>query len=221
VEAYTWDVTSLRGQTVRVRIADRIGGSWGHINVDDIRLSDKPSAEPLRDEKEEHLRYEAQRGEAAAQLVALGVPEIIFAVRMVDHEGHWYANFGTWSDNPERKLYHDGGKLCRLDIRTGQVTVLLDDPRGGVRDPQVHYDGQKILFSYRRGGQPYYHLYEIGCDGKGLRQLTDGAFDDIEPTYTADGGIIFCSSRCNRMVNCYYVASPCSTGARPMARMCA
>ena len=205
LEAYTWDVTTLRGQSVRLRIADRIGGSWGHINIDDIRLSDQPTAVPCGNEVEERRQRAAQRPEAAARLVALGVRELIFAVRMVDGEGHWYANFGTWSDNPDRKLYHDGGKLCRLDVLSGKVTVLLDDPQGGVRDPQVHYDGQKILFSYRKGGQPYYHLYEIGCDGKGLRQLTAGAFDDIEPTYTADGGIVFCSSRCKRMVNCYFV----------------
>ncbi len=33
--------------------------------------------------------------------------------------------------------------------------------KAAVRDPQVHYDGQRILFSYRKGGSPYYHLYEI------------------------------------------------------------
>ena len=47
------------------------------------------------------------------------------------------------------------------NLATGQVTVLLDDPQGGVRDPQVHYDGRTILFSYRPGGTEYYHLYEI------------------------------------------------------------
>ncbi len=205
LEPCAWDVAALRGQTARLRIADRIGGSWGHINVDDIRLSDTPRTEPAGDEKEERQRNAAQRQAAAERLQALGVEELIFAVRQVDQEGHWYANFGTWSNNPDRRLYHDGGKLCRLDVRTGKVTVLLDDPLGGVRDPQLHYDGKKILCSYRKGGQPYYHLYEIGCDGRGLRQLTSGDCDDIEPTYVADGGIVFCSSRCNRMVNCYYV----------------
>ena len=82
--------------------------------------------------------------------------------------------------------------------------MLLDDPKGGVRDPQVHYDGQKILFSYRKGGTHPFHLYEINIDGTGLRQLTDGPDDDIEPTYCPDGSIIFCSSRCRRFVNCWY-----------------
>ncbi len=101
-------------------------------------------------------------------------------------------------------LFRDGGRLCRLDIRTGKLNVLLDDPKGGVRDPQVHYGGKKILFAYRKGGQPYYHLHEINVDGTGLRRLTDGPWDDIEPTYLPDGGIVFVSSRCKRWVPCYF-----------------
>jgi hypothetical protein len=74
-----------------------------------------------------------------------------------------------------------------------------------VRDPQVHYGGEKILFSYRRGGSPYYHLYEINSDGTHLKQLTSDPFDDLEPSYLPDGGIVFCSSRCKRFVPCWYV----------------
>ncbi|MCX7826449.1 MAG: hypothetical protein N2689_12950, partial [Verrucomicrobiae bacterium] len=37
----------------------------------------------------------------------------------------------------------------------------------------------------------------------GLRQLTDGPFDDVEPTWLPDGGIMFVSTRCNRCVNCH------------------
>ncbi|NQT85818.1 hypothetical protein HQ560_03580, partial [bacterium] len=96
------------------------------------------------------------------------------------------------------------GRLCALNLRTGKVRTLLNDPKGGVRDPQMHYSGTKILFAYRRGGSHPFHLYEIGVDGKGLRQLTDGQDDDIEPTYCPDGGIVFCSSRCRRYVNCWY-----------------
>ena len=116
---------------------------------------------------------------------------------------HWYVNFGYYSDRPNQPGYGEGGRLCRLNLRDRPAQVLLDDPKGGVRDPQVHYDGQKILFSYRKGGQAVYHLYEINADGTGLRQLTDGPYDDIEPTYLPDGGIVFVSSRCRRWVNCW------------------
>jgi hypothetical protein len=65
-----------------------------------------------------------------------GVEEIIFAVRQPGKDGHWYANFGYWLCDPNRKLYGPGGRLCRLNLRTGKLTALLDDPRGGdFRDP--------------------------------------------------------------------------------------
>jgi hypothetical protein len=132
-----------------------------------------------------------------------GVEEIVFAARKLASDGHWYANFGYFAYDANRKVYAEGGKLYRLNLKTGKLTTLLADSRGGVRDPQVHYDGHKILFSYRRGGTDHFHLYEINADGTNLRQLTDGPFDDIEPTYMPDGGIVFVSSRCNRWVNCW------------------
>jgi hypothetical protein len=139
-----------------------------------------------------------------ARIRSFGIEEIVFAVRQPGKDGHWYANFGYWSSSPEKPLYGEGGRLCALKLATGTVRTLLEDSHGGVRDPQVYYDGKKILFSYRKGGQPYYHLYEIQADGTGLRQITDGPYDDIEPAYLPDGGIVFCSSRCNRMVNCWF-----------------
>ena len=150
-----------------------------------------------------------------------GTADIVFAVRVPGND-HWYANFGYYSSPvreypPQRApdgvrlppIYKQGGRLCKMDLRTRNLAVLLDDPKGGVRDPQVHYDGHKIVFSYRKGGQPYYHLYEIGVNGTNLAQLTDGPHNDIEPTYLPDGGIMFCSDRCNRFVNCWI--SPVAT----------
>ncbi|MHC4580470.1 MAG: TolB family protein, partial [Planctomycetota bacterium] len=132
-----------------------------------------------------------------------GHEEIVFACRQEGHDGHWYANFGYYAGDSQRKAYRALGRLCKLNVRTGALISLVDDPRGTVRDPQVHYDGRKIVFSYRRGGSDSFHLYEINVDGTGLRQLTYGPYNDIEPTYLADGGILFCSDRCNRWVNCW------------------
>jgi len=134
-----------------------------------------------------------------------GIEEIVFAVRATGGDGHWYANFGYWASAEERMMYgQDGGRLCRLNLRSGKLQVLLDDPGGGVRDPHVHYDGEKILFSYRKSGSKHYHLYEIDADGSNLKQLTDGPCDDIEPIYLPDGDLMFCSSRCNRWVQCWH-----------------
>ncbi len=134
-----------------------------------------------------------------------GVEEIVFAVRGVGGDGHWYANFGHRSNNPKARNYGPpGGRLCRLHLRTGKVQVVLADAQGGVRDPQVHYDAKKVLFSYRKGNSSHYHLFEMNLDGTGLRQLTDGPFDDLEAIYLPDGDLLFCSSRCNRWVQCWF-----------------
>ena len=132
------------------------------------------------------------------------VVDIVFAARGVNPtDGHWYANFGYYSHDPNRKAYTEGAKLYRLNLATRELTTLLADPKGGVRDPQVSYDGKKILFSYRPGGTEQYHLYEINADGTALKQLTSGPYDDFEPAYLPDGGIVFVSSLCKRWVNCW------------------
>ena len=137
------------------------------------------------------------------RLAEQGVEEIIFALRQPGKDPHWYANFGYYADDEARLTYGKGGRLCRLNLVSGDVTTILEDKEGGIRDPVVHYDAEKVLFSYRKGGSPWYHLYEINLAGRNLWQLTDGPYDDIEPCYLPDGGIVFISSRCNRWVNCW------------------
>jgi hypothetical protein len=132
------------------------------------------------------------------------VPALVFAARGVNKtDGHWYANFGYYAHDPNRKAYGKGGRLYRLNLADLSLTTLLADDEGTVRDPAVHYDGQRIVFSYRPGGTEHFHLYEIGADGTGLRRLTNGPWDDLEPAWLPDGGIVFVSSRCRRWVNCW------------------
>jgi len=136
------------------------------------------------------------------------VEQIVFAERMGYDDPHWYANIGYFCDDEDRKAYAgngkpDVGKLCVLDVRSRAVRVLLDAQGGSIRDPEVHYDARKVLFSYRVAGTDHYHLYEINLDGSQLQQLTDGPYDDYEPAYLPDGGIVFVSTRCQCWVNCW------------------
>ena len=190
------------------------------LQVDPVLIAGLPAVEPenLLAKIPEDVLSAPEPGELLRTMLEgpmAGIDRIVFAERVCGFD-HWYANFGFYSASvaeypPQRgiegeeipPLFGDGGRLCLFDLNTKGRTVILEDATGGIRDPQVDYDGRKILFSYRRGGQPYYHLHEIGTDGTGLTQLTDGPFDDIEPTYLPDGGIVFSSSRSNRFVNCY------------------
>ena len=40
MERVSWDVSAFRGNTARISIEDKGSGSWGHINVDDVRFED-------------------------------------------------------------------------------------------------------------------------------------------------------------------------------------
>ena len=135
---------------------------------------------------------------------APALKEIVFAVRKNNpSDGHWYANFSYYGPDEKRNTYQPGGRLCKLDVASGVVTNLIDDPLGGVRDPVLNADATRILFAWRKGSDPYYHLHDCGLDGSDMRQLTDGPWDDFEPSQLPDGGIVFVSNRCKRWVNCW------------------
>jgi hypothetical protein len=169
--------------------------SW--LLYDYLALRDRPQPLALRKPPEPQLLQDFQKGPMK------GIEEIVFAVRRPGVDGHWYANFGYYADDENRLPHKPGGKLCRWNLTTEKLDVLIDDPEGSVRDPQIHYDGKKMIFSYRPGGTRYFHLYESNVDGSDMRQLTFGPYDDIEPTYLPGGDIMFVSSRCNRWVNCW------------------
>ena len=56
----------------------------------------------------------------------------------------------------------------------GQLQRITHLTTGQVFDPEPNDTGDRILFSMCRDGELWFHLYELGVDGTGLRQLTDG-----------------------------------------------
>ena len=129
--------------------------------------------------------------------------EIIFIQRGGYEDPHWYANIAYFCDDENKPAYTRGAQLCKLNLKTGKVSVLLEADAGCIRDAKVHYDAKKIIFAWRKDDSAFYHLYEINVDGNGLRQITSGAFDDYEPEYLPDGGIVFVSTRAKRWVGCW------------------
>lgn len=135
-------------------------------------------------------------------LVAGGCEEVVFAVRSHHEKGHFYESIGYYGPDGEYLYSKRGGRLVVWNLRTGKTRDLLTDPGGAVRDPCVSWDGQTIVFSYRPTGSHYYHLYKIFNDGSGLEQMTFGEWNDIEPTWVPDGGVVFTSTRCHRWIPC-------------------
>ena len=105
-----------------------------------------------------------------------------------------------------------GASLNILHTESGELSTLLATETGVIRDPEVSFSGDKILFSYRRSIEDDFHIYEIDSDGKKLRQLTFAeGVSDFDPLYLPNGQIVFSSTRqpkycmCNRhiMANLY------------------
>ena len=142
------------------------------------------------------------------RLGQLGIDQAIFTTRLSYDDGHWYANIGYYCDDENKKAYSGNGKpdesmLYVLDVAEGQVRILFDGKGGSVRDPQLHYDGRTVLFSFRRPDSDYYNLCEMQIDGSGLRRITDAPFDDFEATYLPNDDIVFISTRSKRWVGCW------------------
>ena len=171
------------------------------VNIDYIDLYDtdeKPSVPGLRPPAPSvaELREKLFAGEYGK------FDEVVFATRTHRRE-HWYANFGYYCYGSSHAILNRQGRLVAYNVRTRSFRTILEDIAGAVRDPCVHYDGRQIVFSYRPGNEQRYHLFTINSDGTGLKQLTFGEYDDIEPAWLPDGDIIFVSGRARRWVNCW------------------
>ena len=121
-----------------------------------------------------------------------------------------------------------GGDLCVLSLAgpdgLPQVRNVLQGQLGPghVHGMDLSWDGKHILFGYakarsqeppagwldrtqsyrlRRTEEPV-HLFEIGVDGAGLRQITQGGWSDLDPTYAPNGDIVFVSERCGTSLQC-------------------
>ena len=119
-----------------------------------------------------------------------------------------------------------GPGLAVLDgwRRDPKVTLLLADklPEGTVTHPDLSFDARKILFAFCDHTEPdrklrRFLIWEIGVDGRGLRQVTGTAKDkmhgwcgretvlveDFDPCYLPDGGFAFVTTRGQAFGRCH------------------
>ncbi|MFQ5649859.1 MAG: hypothetical protein ACE5IY_07945 [bacterium] len=91
-----------------------------------------------------------------------------------------------------------GGNLFSLIPASpgGKLTNLTNLTEGDVCDPEISYDGLRVLFSMRRNRNDSFNIYEMNVDATSLRQLTrDPEHDDHDPLYLPNGKILFTSNR--------------------------
>ncbi len=199
-----------------------------NLNTDGLFVSDHPLAVAgQKDVLEDVARQRAMASEAetdpALRRRLLSpyrerLRRIIFT-KHFDMGGSHYAYTDAVSDedtlNPEGTIkefnFQGGSSLCLLEIGADYEvteTTLLRDDDGVFRDPDVSYDGRRILFSWKKSArEDDYHLYELDFDTRAVRQLTCGlGFADYEGIYLPNGDIMFSSTRCVQNVDCWHVS---------------
>ena len=155
---------------------------------------------------------------------ALSFDRIVCVKQFVPHTMRNITRSYSWKHKP-------GGDIAILSNfkEDARVENLLQGRlgRGFVWGLDLWWDADRVVFSYarqpnwppevdttsiateginvfklRRQHEPL-HLYEVGVDGSGLRQVTgDKYWSDFEPTYCASGEIVFASDRCGRAAEC-------------------
>ncbi|MBN1855133.1 MAG: hypothetical protein JW829_20535, partial [Pirellulales bacterium] len=122
--------------------------------------------------------------------------------------GSHYAYTEALSDAQSERNFSPGSALCLLEMDGfyAKTITLIDDPAGVIRDPDVSWDGQRILFAWKQSDRlDDYHLYEMDIQARSVRQLTFGlGFADYEPAYLPNGDILFNSTRCVQTVDCWW-----------------
>ncbi|MCU0977605.1 MAG: hypothetical protein MUF25_00385 [Pirellulaceae bacterium] len=122
--------------------------------------------------------------------------------------GSHYAFTEGLSDAQSERHFVPGSALCLLEMKdaTPVVRTLLEDPQGVIRDPDVSYEADRVLFAWKKSDRlDDYHLHELHLDSGRVRQLTSGlGFADYEGAYLPGGDLLFSSTRCVQSVDCFF-----------------
>jgi hypothetical protein len=140
--------------------------------------------------------------------------KLLFTKRFTYNSSHYYTDFIDGVENP-------GGNLSILNLKDGSVTDLKPEMDKGIFGRyDLSFDADKIVFDWKETEEKGFRIFEMGIDGKGMKQLTfepeDEAerierytsrvynhhTDDMHPCYLPDGGIVFSSTRCEFSVLC-------------------
>jgi len=207
-------------EQARLLLADlRQAGAPGLLAAEAEELERLAGAVGQRQADLVHQQARYVRVRVLKRRIALANPllefgKLVFAKHVPTSYSHLVMQYFGWRARPGGGLFvleSPGRSLACRDILQGRLG------EGSVLEPRLSYDGRRIVFSFVRcaGRMPqpsraedeaeegYYHVYEVGVDGSGLRQLTRGPYDDLMPNYLPEGGIVFSSTRRRGYARCF------------------
>ena len=162
-----------------------------------------------------NVSHAAWRAEMLARREKRLAPVVAFAKKWVYCRhyvmgGSHYAYTEAITDaHAERTFLKIGSSLCMAEYNPAGLwkeTVLLETKKGCFRDVDVSPDGKRILYSFKASDHgDDFHLYEMELATRKVRPLTSGkGVADYEGCYLPDGRILFNSTRCMQIVDCWW-----------------
>jgi hypothetical protein len=111
-------------------------------------------------------------------LALLDAP-MLFVKRHPYMAGHIYDDYLTY--NPGGGIYIIENPSEPLEKQRIRAVIDPDTPEtlgvGVYRDPDISWDGKRVLFAFKGRPDGDSSIYEIGVDGRGLRRLTNPSLD--------------------------------------------
>lgn len=143
----------------------------------------------------EALRYEA---------LVLDNPEVDFeqilfrSSKSASLPANWKGNSGylRGGGRERQPRFDDELMLLNLKDRSTETIYKGADPREGLMDLALDYDGKKFLYSGVDITTNTFQIYEMNIDGTGKRRITTPVpeIDNYSGAYLPGGKIIFCST---------------------------
>lgn len=200
------DTTEVEEQMI-TKAVEELGASGAPIRRELQHLIQASAPADDRRWLELYQKTCEQRRQQRLQTVTAKSPRIVF-LKHPTIRPSFFAYTEGQSDAQNERHFLPGAELCLLELDGlyGNVRTLVSDPTGAIRDPAVSWDGQRVLFAWKKSlNQDDYHLYELSVASKTVRQITSGqGFADYEPAYLPNDDIIFASTRCVQTVDCWW-----------------
>jgi formylglycine-generating enzyme required for sulfatase activity len=187
------------------------------------RLVEAQEAEKGGDAAAKERLLQATQGLLALRREALlANPLLDFRDLIFIRRGEASRNLGlpqNWQGNTAVSKNGYDNEIAVVSMRDpeGPARTLYRPQKGEfVGDVELHWDADRFLFSMPNTENGTWQVWEIGADGKGLRQVTPGEHPDVDnydACYLPDGRIIYCST-------VGYQGVPCVGGGNKVGNLC-